>query len=98
MSKYKIKYSRTNGLKIIRRIKSSGKKLFKSQIENHHNILVLGRSGVGKSALINVVLGLKGEKAAKENAVKPETGTDNSLSQISKDTSLIEVEKKSSYL
>ena len=80
--------------KLLGELKVQAKKLFKSQIENHYNILVLGRSGVGKSTLINVVLGLKGEKAAKENAVKPETGTDNSLSQISKDTSLIEVEKK----
>ena len=75
--------------KLLGELKVQAKKLFKSQIENHYNILVLGRSGVGKSTLINVVLGLKGEKAAKENAVKPETGTDNSLSQISKDTSLI---------
>ena len=40
--------------------------------DNHYNILVLGKTGVGKSILINVVLDLKGEQAAKENEVKLE--------------------------
>lgn len=55
--------------------KSNSMKLL--QQNNHYNILLLGRTGVGKSTLINVVLDLKGDMAAKENAVKPETGTRN---------------------
>lgn len=81
-------------LKLLGELKIQAKNIQRNHEDNHYNILVLGRSGVGKSTLINVVLDLKGENAAKENAVKPETGTDNALSPNSKETSLIEVEKK----
>ena len=60
--------------KILGQLKIQSRALFKDQKNNHYNILVLGRTGVGKSTLINVVLGLKGDKAAKESAAKPETG------------------------
>ena len=63
--------------KIIVELKKQAEILFESQEGNHYNILVLGRTGVGKSTLINVVLNLEGDKAAKENPVKPETGVDN---------------------
>ena len=65
--------------KLIKELKTQAEKLLNTQEGNHYNILVLGRSGVGKSTLINVVLDLKGEEAAKENAVKPETGTEDNL-------------------
>lgn len=51
--------------KLISELKTRAEKLLKTQEGNHYNILVLGRSGVGKSTLINVVLNLKGEEAAK---------------------------------
>lgn len=57
---------------LIKKLKEEVNKLYKMNEDNHYNILLLGRSGVGKSTLINVVLDLKGDKAAKENAVKPE--------------------------
>ena len=60
--------------KILDQLTIQSSSLFKEQKNNHYNILVLGRTGVGKSTLINVVLGLKGDKAAKESAAKPETG------------------------
>ena len=63
--------------KIIVELKKQAEILLESQEGNHYNILVLGRTGVGKSTLINVVLNLEGDKAAKENPVKPETGVDN---------------------
>ena len=59
-------------LKITRELKNQVKALYEMNEDNHYNILVLGRSGVGKSTLINVVLDLKGEDAAIENAVKPQ--------------------------
>ena len=65
--------------KIIEELKKQAETLLESQEGNHYNILVLGRTGVGKSTLINVVLNLEGDKAAKENPVKPETGADNEL-------------------
>lgn len=63
--------------KIIVELKKQAEMLLESQEGNHYNILVLGRTGVGKSTLINVVLNLEGDKAAKENPVKPETGVEN---------------------
>jgi len=63
--------------KLIGELKLQTQKIFQTQEDNHYNILVLGKTGVGKSTLINVVLDLKGEKAAKENAIMPETGVDN---------------------
>ena len=63
--------------KILGQLKIQSKALFRDQKNNHYNILVLGRTGVGKSTLINVVLGLKGDKAAKESEAKPETGVNN---------------------
>ena len=62
---------------LLEQLKSKSTSLLQSQQNNHYNILLLGRTGVGKSTLINVVLDLKGDKAAKENAVKPETGTND---------------------
>jgi len=52
--------------KIINELKIQTEKIFKTQKDNHYNILVLGRTGVGKSTLINVVLDLKGENAEKK--------------------------------
>ena len=81
--------------KLINELKTQAEKLLKTQEGNHYNILVLGRSGVGKSTLINVVLDLKGDKAAKENAVKPETGAgDNLPAPNVKETKLVKSEKK----
>ena len=59
--------------KLLFGLKNVKKILFGSQKGNYYNILVLGRT-VLQSTLINVVLDLKGDKAAKENAVKPEIG------------------------
>ena len=82
--------------RLLGQLKIQAQKLVKEQKSSHYNILVLGRSGVGKSTLINEVLQLKGDKAAKESAVKPETGSDNlpAPSPNKMETSLIIVEKK----
>ena len=82
-------------LKLIKELKTQTEKLLKIQEGNHYNILVLGRTGVGKSTLINVVLDLKGDEAAKENAVKPETGAEDNLPAPNiKETGLVQSEKK----
>ena len=80
--------------KIIVELKKQTEILLESQEGNHYNILVLGRTGVGKSTLINVVLNLEGNKAAKENPVKPETGVDNENSSNSEETSIPKSKKK----
>ena len=82
--------------KLIGELKIQTEKIFKTQEDNHYNILVLGRTGVGKSTLINIVLDLKGEQAAKENAVKPETGVDNNEKLIPnlEETSISQIKKK----
>ena len=86
--------------KIISELKIQTEKIFKTQKDNHYNILVLGRTGVGKSTLINVVLDLKGENAAKENAVKPETGANNNEIKINnlEGASIVEKAKKNLFL
>lgn len=78
---------------LIGQLKKQSQKLLESQEGNHYNILVLGRSGVGKSTLINVVLDLKGDKAAKENAVKPETGANNEPAPNLTETAIVEIKK-----
>ncbi len=74
--------------KVIENLKIQSNKLQESQNDNHYNILVLGKTGVGKSTLINVVLDLKGEKAAKENAVMPETGVRNEIDNLIEKTEI----------
>ena len=78
---------------LIGKLKEQVKILEELQNGNHYNILLLGRTGVGKSTLINVILDLKGDKVAKENPVKPETGVNESLINL-EENSLIKVEKK----
>ena len=80
--------------KLIGQLKKQTEKLLKSQEGNHYNILVLGRSGVGKSTLINEVLDLKGDQAAKENAVKPETGANYDSAPNLKETAIVEIKKE----
>ena len=82
--------------KILGQLKIQSRALFKEQKNNHYNILVLGRTGVGKSTLINVVLGLKGDKAAKESAAKPETGVNypKNPNPNLNENSIINVEKQ----
>ena len=79
--------------KLMGQLKKQSQKLLESQEGNHYNILVLGRSGVGKSTLINVVLDLKGDKAAKESAVKPETGANNEPAPNLTETAIVEIKK-----
>ena len=80
--------------KIIVELKKQAEMLLESQEGNHYNILVLGRTGVGKSTLINVVLNLEGDKAAKENPVKPETGVENVHLPNLEEKSNVECNKK----
>ena len=82
--------------KLIKELKNQKQALLESQEGNHYNILVLGRTGVGKSTLINVVLDLKGENAAKENAVKPETGANYILPNFN-NNEIIEIGKKNKF-
>jgi len=82
--------------KLIKELKNQKQELLKSQEGNHYNILVLGRTGVGKSTLINVVLDLKGENAAKENAVKPETGA-NYIPPNFNNNEIIEIGNKNKF-
>ena len=79
---------------LIGKLKEQVKILEELQNGNHYNILLLGRTGVGKRTLINVILDLKGDEAAKENPVKPETGVNESSLINLEENSLIKVEKK----
>ena len=82
--------------KILGQLTIKSRELFKEQEDNHYNTLVLGRTGVGKSTLINVILDLKGEKAAKESEAKPQTGVEDHPvpNPNLKDNSIIKIEKQ----
>jgi hypothetical protein len=68
----KVIYSEKLDLYLKEYIKSNIMNIINSMISNgeHFNIIVLGKTGVGKSTLINAELNLKGDKKAKTNLGK----------------------------